>query len=76
MNRSEVKGTLRASSMALLRARQALLEAVQDQDVMLTPSDMTEMRHVVREDTVFLQDIKKVLAKFGEVAEARKVMTV
>ncbi len=76
MNRSEIKGTIRAAYAALLRARHALLEGVEDQDCMLTPSDMDDMRRTLRDAALVLTEVKKITGKFGEIAEVRKLLMV
>lgn len=73
---SEIRGTIRSALAALLRARQALLEGVEDPDVMLTPADMENIRHTLKDMAIVLGDVKKASALFGSVADARAAMLV
>lgn len=76
MNRSEIRGTVNGIVGTLIRARQALLDAAGDTDVILTPADMDSVRRSIRDAKIVLRDIEKVSAQFGAVADARSAMVV
>lgn len=74
--RFEIRGTLRRAKLSLLGARQALLNGVEDDDCMLTVSDMEGIQRELKDMTQLLKDVKAISSKFGTVAAARKAISV
>jgi hypothetical protein len=72
--RYEIRGSMRRAKLALLGARQALLNGLDDEECMLTPPDMRTLRQEIKEMAVLLSDVRKATAKFGEVADARSAL--
>lgn len=74
--RYEIRGTIRRAKLSLLGARQALLEGVEDEDCLMTPSDMRLIRSELKDMTILLSDVKKAANLFGVVSDAKSAMTV
>jgi hypothetical protein len=74
--RREIRGTMNAAYTALLRARCAVLEGLQEEDCMLSPKDMSEMNKTRKDMKIVLSDIEKGMSKFNEVSIKRLEITV
>ncbi len=70
-----MRGTLGSAYMTLLRARQAFLEGLEDQECMLTPNDTDLIYKHIKDCKIVLRDIEKASAAFGTVSAARLAIT-
>lgn len=75
MERSEMRGTLRSAYATMIRARQAQLECLGDEEVMVTPADTRLMRQTLRDMKIVLRDIEKNIVSFEVVTGARVAIT-